>query len=165
MKFSEKIITQAVICMMIFALIKTIGLIDAEPINKFKSGVSSYLQKNYTLDDIKDVGAKVVNEAKKINTAVTAAVVKANQLTEGEPLGKADKNGLQVVYASEKGIVTQVGIDKEIGSFIKIKNDGSVHTYGNLSEISVITGDIIKKGDVIGEFDSSGEEDFYYHKT
>ena len=37
MKFSEKIITQAVICMMIFALIKTIGLIDAEPINKIKS--------------------------------------------------------------------------------------------------------------------------------
>ena len=48
MKLRDKIVTQAVICMMIFAVIKTVGLIDAEPINKVKSAVSSYYQKNYT---------------------------------------------------------------------------------------------------------------------
>ena len=165
MKLRDKIVTQAVICMMIFAVIKTVGLIDAEPINKVKSAVSSYYQKNYTLEDIKDVGSKAVKEAKDINTAVTAAVVKANQLTEENPLGKADKNGLQVVYAAEKGTVTQAGIDKEIGSFIKIKSSDSIYTYGNLSELSAVTGDKVKKGDVIGEFNSKEGAEFYYQRT
>ena len=92
-------------------------------------------------------------------------MVKANQLTEENPLGKADKNGLQVVYAAEKGTVTEAGIDKEIGSFIKIKSSDSIYTYGNLSELSAVTGDKVKKGDVIGEFNSKEGAEFYYQRT
>ena len=166
MKLRDKIVTQAVICMMIFAVIKTVGLIDAEPINKVKSAVSSYYQKNYTLEDIKDVGSKAVKEAKDIDTELLdELLVKANQLTEENPLGKADKNGLQVVYAAEKGTVTEAGIDKEIGSFIKIKSSDSIYTYGNLSELSAVTGDKVKKGDVIGEFNSKEGAEFYYQRT
>ena len=92
-------------------------------------------------------------------------MVKANQFTEGEPLGKADKKGLQVVYAAEKGIVPEAGIDSKIGSFIKIKSSDTIYIYGNLEKISAVTGDKVKKGDVIGEFNSNGEEEFYYQKT
>ena len=161
----NKLITQTVICMMLFAVIKTIGVIDTESITKVKTAVENQFQKNYTLEDIKDAGSKAVNEVKEINPAVTAAVVKANQFTEGEPLGKADKKGLQVVYAAEKGIVTEAGIDSKIGSFIKIKSSDTIYIYGNLEKISAVTGDKVKKGDVIGEFNSNGEEEFYYQKT
>ena len=35
-------------------------------------------------------------------------------------------------------------------------------TYGNLSSISAVMGDRVKKGDIIGTFDSGDGEDFYY---
>lgn len=167
MKFKDRLITQTVICMMIFAVIKTVGMIDVKPINKIKNTVSIYYNENYTAEDIRNVGSKAVKEAKDIKEAVTVAVNKANLLTEVQPLGKSDKKGLQAVFASEGGTVTSAGIDKKNGCYITIKSTDSsnIYTYGNLSEISVITGDKVKKGDIIGSFDSKGKEEFYYQKN
>ena len=70
-----------------------------------------------------------------------------------------------MVYALNSGNVTAAGLDKEIGKFIKIKTDKALETYGNFCEINVLTGDKVRKGDIIGTFDSSGKNEFIYQKS
>ena len=70
-----------------------------------------------------------------------------------------------MVYAVNNGNVTAAGIDKEIGKFIKIKTDKGIETYGNFCEITVLTGDKVRKGEIIGTFDSSGKYEFIYQKS
>ena len=80
-------------------------------------------------------------------------------------LGKADRNGIQMVYAINSGNVTAAGIDEEKGTFIKIENNDAEEIYGNLNEISVLTGEKVWKGDIIGTFDSNSNKEFIYQKN
>ena len=45
---------------------------------------------------------------------------------------------------------------------VKIKHEDKFSVYGNLYTLTVVAGDKVKKGDIIGTFDSKGEEEFYY---
>ena len=166
MRFKEKIIMQILICLIIFAGVRTIGMLDVKPIKEAKAYIGEHFQQNYTAKDIKNAGSKLLKEAETLHITVTSAVVKANQV-EGEEktLGKADKNGVQMVYALNSGNVTAAGLDKEIGKFIKIKTDKALETYGNFCEINVLTGDKVRKGDIIGTFDSRGKDEFIYQKS
>ncbi len=166
MRFKEKFLIQVVICLVIFAGIRCAGMLDVKPVKEVKAFIGEHFQQNYTTKDIKNVGSQVLREAETLHTTVTSAVVKANQLGEDDKtLGKADQNGIQMVYAVNNGNVMAAGIDKEIGKFIKIKTDKGIETYGNFCEITVLTGDRVRKGDIIGTFDSSGKDEFIYQKS
>ena len=139
-----------------------------------KAFVGEHFQKNYTAEDIKTAGSRLVNEAGELRTDITSVVLKANKAGEvKEPLGKADKDGLQMVYAVNGGTVTAAGIDKVLGKFLKIETDNGMETYGNFCEITAITGDKIRKGDIIGTFEGSvkgsesgsGKSEFIYQKS
>ena len=166
MRFKEKFLIQVVICLVIFAGIRCAGMLDVKPVKEVKAFIGEHFQQNYTTKDIKNASSQVLREAETLHTTVTSAVVKANQLGEDDKtLGKADQNGIQMVYAVNNGNVTAAGIDKEIGKFIKIKTDKGIETYGNFCEITVLTGDRVRKGDIIGTFDSSGKHEFIYQKS
>lgn len=166
MRFKEKFLIQVVICLVIFAGIRCAGMLDVKPVKEVKAFIGEHFQQNYTTKDIKNAGSQVLREAETLHTTVTSAVVKANQLGEDDKtLGKADQNGIQMVYAVNNGNVMAAGIDKEIGKFIKIKTDKGIETYGNFCEITVLTGDRVRKGDIIGTFDSSGKHEFIYQKS
>lgn len=166
MRFKEKFLIQVVICLVIFAGIRCAGMLDVKPVKEVKAFIGEHFQQNYTTKDIKNAGSQVLREAETLHTTVTSAVVKANQLGEDDKtLGKADQNGIQMVYAVNNGNVMAAGIDKEIGKFIKIKTDKGIETYGNFCEITVLTGDRVRKGDIIGTFDSSGKNEFIYQKS
>lgn len=166
MRFKEKFLIQVVICLVIFAGIRCAGMLDVKPVKEVKAFIGEHFQQNYTTKDIKNAGSQVLREAETLHTTITSAVVKANQLGEDDKtLGKADQNGIQMVYAVNNGNVMAAGIDKEIGKFIKIKTDKGIETYGNFCEITVLTGDRVRKGDIIGTFDSSGKDEFIYQKS
>lgn len=166
MRFKEKFLIQVVICLVIFAGIRCAGMLDVKPVKEVKAFIGEHFQQNYTTKDIKNASSQVLREAETLHTTVTSAVVKANQLGEDDKtLGKADQNGIQMVYAVNNGNVMAAGIDKEIGKFIKIKTDKGIETYGNFCEITVLTGDRVRKGDIIGTFDSSGKHEFIYQKS
>ena len=166
MRFKEKFFIQVVICLVIFAGIRCAGMLDVKPVKEVKAFIGEHFQQNYTTKDIKNASSQVLREAETLHTTVTSAVVKANQLGEDDKtLGKADQNGIQMVYAVNNGNVMAAGIDKEIGKFIKIKTDKGIETYGNFCEITVLTGDRVRKGDIIGTFDSSGKHEFIYQKS
>ena len=166
MRFKEKFLIQVVICLVIFAGIRCAGMLDVKPVKEAKAFIGEHFQQNYTTKDIKNAGSQLLREAETLHTTVTSAVVKANQLGEDDKtLGKADQNGIQMVYAVNNGNVMAAGIDKEIGKFIKIKTDKGIETYGNFCEITVLTGDRVRKGDIIGTFDSSGKHEFIYQKS
>ena len=165
MKFREKLVVQTVICMMIFAGIRGIGAVDIKGIREAKAFIGEHFQRNYTSDDIKTAGSQLLKEASNLHTTVTSAVLKANEPGKDNVLGKADRNGIQMVYAINSGNVTAAGIDEEKGTFIKIENNDTEEIYGNLNEISVLTGEKVWKGDIIGTFDSNSNKEFIYQKN
>ena len=174
MNYKEKLIVQVVICMMIFAGVRAVSAMDIKGMRQVKAFVGEHFQKNYTAEDIKTAGSRLVNEAGELRTDITSVVLKANKAGEvKEPLGKADKDGLQMVYSVNGGTVTAAGIDKVLGKFLKIETDNGMETYGNFCEITAITGDKIRKGDIIGTFEGSvkgsesgsGKSEFIYQKS
>ena len=87
--------------------------------------IGEHFQRNYTPDDIKTAGSQLLKEASNLHTTVTSAVLKANEPVKDMALGKADRNGIQMVYAINSGNVTAAGIDEEKGTFIKIEKNST----------------------------------------
>lgn len=62
------------------------------------------------------------------------------------------------VFASMNGVVTKVYRDLKLGNTVEIKNGSYVTCYSNLDdEISVKTGQEVKKGDIIGKVGKSAK--------
>ena len=166
MNYREKLVAQIVICMVIFAGIRTIGMLDIKGVREVKAFVGEHFQKNYTAEDIKTAGSRLIEEAGDIHSDITSVVLKANKVGEfGEPMGKADEDGIQVIYAAAAGEVTSVGINKDMGMYVKVNHNDKVTTYGNLCQLTVVTGDKVKKGQIIGSFDNKTEAEFLYSQT
>lgn len=163
MRYNDKILIQAVICLAIFALVRGAAMIEGDSISKIKDAVKEQSEKNYSIEDIKEAGSdfagKVVNAPKSITAAVTAA----NEVGEfGKPIDEDSKEDVLAVHATAGGEVIYAGIDKDLGVCIKIKHEEKTSTYGNLYTLTTVTGERVKKGDIIGTFDNDGEKEFYY---
>lgn len=165
MNFREKLIVQTVICIMIFAGVRSIGTIDIKGLRAAKAFIGEHFQRNYTTEDIKTAGSQLIDDVESLHASVTSAVLMANESGKEEILGKKDVNGIQMVYAINSGNVTAAGIDPKLGTFVKIKGEKTQEeVYGNLCEISALTGDKVRKGDIIGTFDSNYKKEFIYQK-
>ena len=96
-------------------------------------------------------------------SALVSVITQANEAGEfGAPVNEDDKDDIKTVHAAGSGEVTYAGIDRELGMCVKIKHKDKFSVYGNLYTLTVVAGDKVKKGDLIGTFDSKGEEEFYY---
>ena len=60
------------------------------------------------------------------------------------------------------GVVTYAGIDRDLGVCIRISHEDQVSVYGNLHTLTAVTGERVNKGDIIGTYDNTGEDEFYY---
>lgn len=165
MNYREKLVMQTVICLMIFAGVRSASMIDIEVFNKAEKIVEEQFLKNYTADEISITMSEILDKATNIHKTVTAAVLKANEENiSSQSLGKKDENGLQIAYAVSGGKVINAGISEAEGLYIAVKSDNYIFTYGNLNEISAVPGERIMKGDIIGTFDSKGKKEFLYTK-
>ncbi len=163
MNFREKIVTQAVICLMVFSAVRTAGMIDFRPIKDILDRADKLLSENYTAEDISEAVSGLLKQAGEARETLTSAVISANEAgsIEGE-LGEADEQGVQIVYAPAGGKVIGAGIDETIGMYVKIKHDEIISVCGNMATIAVLTGERVRKGDIIGTFDGSTGNEFYF---
>lgn len=163
MNFREKFVAQTIICLMIFSLVKSAGMIDARFIKDIRTWAETLLEVHYTAEDIKQAASELITEAGNAHEAVTAAVIAANNNGQySKILGEADPDGIQIVYAPSGGRIISAGIDDELGMYVKISHDEKISVCGNMSRISVLTGERVGKGDIIGTFDNTSGKDFYY---
>lgn len=65
------------------------------------------------------------------------------------------------VTAMKSGTVTDVGTDYGLGDYVVIDHgDGVVATYASLSDVQVVKGDVVQKGDHIGDASESASYEF-----
>ncbi len=163
MNYRDKFLVQMMVCLAIFALIRGAAMIDNEGFSKVKSKAEEYLGKNYSAEEIKEAGAEFVDKIINAPAALTGVVLEANEINEfGAPIDEKDTDEVRAVHAVAGGKIIYSGIDKKLGLCIRIKHEDKVSTYGNLSDISAVTGERVKKGEIIGTFDGSSEKEFYY---
>lgn len=164
MDYKNKLLVQAVACLAIFALIRGSMMISAGGVVKARNSVIDKASKHYSIDDIKDSGSKLMIELADAPEAITAAITQADVAKGfGAPIDKESDEIITPVHSVAGGRVIYAGIDKELGLCIKIKHNEKTSVYGNLCTITAVTGDRIKKGEIIGTFDKSGDEEFYYN--
>ena len=163
MDFKEKIFTQAVICCMIFTVVKAGAFLHSDEMNRVKSAIKEQFEKNYTAEEVMETGSALLEKVKKAPAVIASSGVDANRLGEfGEPIDEDASMKVRCVYATNAGKVLSSGISKELGSFVKIQHDKRISTYGNLAEVKVVQGEKVKKGDIIGTYRSDSGKKFYY---
>lgn len=159
----DKLLIQVVACLAIFALVRVSAMIGGETMTKIKTSVKEQAEKNYTVEDIKEAGDRLASQIVSAPAALVSVITQANEAGEfGEPINKNDKDSVKTVHSVGGGVVTYAGIDKELGMCVKIEHEDKVSTYGNLYTLTVVAGDKVQKGGIIGTFDSKGEVEFYY---
>ena len=162
-RYQDKLLIQAVICLAIFALVRVSAMIGGDTVTKIKDSIREQAQKNYTREEIKEVGDQLTSKIVNAPSALVSVITQANEAGEfGAPVNEDDKDDIKTVHAAGSGEVTYAGIDRELGMCVKIKHEDKFSVYGNLYTLTVVAGDKVKKGDIIGTFDSKGEEEFYY---
>jgi hypothetical protein len=163
MNYRDKFLVQIMVCLAIFVGLRGVAMIDDEGFSEIKSTLNRYISKNYSLEEIKENGAELLDKITSAPAVLAGAVLQANEINEfGAPIDEKDTEGVQAVHAVAGGVVTYSGIDKEFGLCIKIQHEDKLSTYGHLDNISVITGERVKKGNIIGTFVKDNGEEFYY---
>ena len=81
----------------------------------------------------------------------------------GEPIDEKDDDGSYMVHSVCGGTVTEIGENNDIGRYAVIRHGTeSESVYGNLSDLSCILNERVRKGDIIGTYDDKCGKGFYY---
>lgn len=159
----NKLTAQVIICLGIFAAVQ-IGPAPGEGrIGGFLDKLGEAIQENYTLEELFELSQDAVSAAVSAPLKVSEAVLEANEKVQyGKPLDENSGDDMQPVYAVAGGKVLLAGIREDIGMYVKVEHPEKISTYGHLSNAAVITGDRVKKGDILGSYDPAGAAGFYY---
>ena len=159
----KKILVQTCICLGIFAVLQAGIHPSAENADKFWKKIEKAVRKNYTLAELLQIGQEAAETVASAPSKVNEAVLKANEKVQyGKPFDENSSEAVQPVYAVAGGKVLRAGIRNDIGMYIMIEHPVKISTYGHLCNAAVITGDRVKKGDLIGSYDAQGEKQFYF---
>ena len=163
MKRKDKILIQTVACMTILAVVQGTPIIKNDTVIEAKEKIVSQINKEYTSEDIKNLGNKLYEKILDAPRNINTAIMVANEMTySAYPIDESSTEDIKKVKASFGGEVISAGIDKQLGVCIRIKNGNKIATYGNLKEIYVITGERVIKSKTIGTFDEKSNKEFYY---
>lgn len=75
----DKILKQLVLSLIIYAVYKSMGMIDFNIMREARAAVETAIMKDYTIDEIKTAAVKCAAEIKDVNKAIAAVVIKANE--------------------------------------------------------------------------------------
>jgi len=161
----DKLINQALICFVLaFAFIIS-GEAENQHIAKGRAFIEAELNKNYTIETMKEFASKSMNSVKTLPAIINKAVSAANApMKYGEPIDELlPESGNTSIYSVGGGIVINTGTDELIGNYVIISHGNEAESiYGNMESISVNTMDRVKKGQLIGMYNVENEKDFYY---
>lgn len=163
----RRILKQAGITVLAVAALFIAENSHAPVLERGSDAVLSYMEVNYTAEDIKGAAAKGKATAASISASVNdAAGVIAGTPSLGEPIDEEYSGNSTAVYAVSGGNVTAVGENEEIGKYIRITH-GAVgeSLYGNLKSVNVAVPSKVKKGQIIGVYEKEKDKEFYYSFT
>lgn len=163
----NKVIWQICICMAILMTLQGgIGLKN-EKFADIVEHISEAIRENYTLAELLELGEQALSNALEIPATIHTAVTAVNENgLYGNPLGESGPQ--QNVYAVSGGRVLRAGKGQGLGLYVMVEHSdfsqgsGKISTYGRLSDIRVISGERVTKGTILGIYDSSNDEEFYY---
>ncbi|MGN1414490.1 MAG: M23 family metallopeptidase [Anaerovoracaceae bacterium] len=160
---NSKVMIQAILCLGIFVSVQTGALPKEGKAGELLDKISNAIRENYTLAELLRIGQDTAEAVASAPARVNEAVFAANEKVQyGKPLDESEDEPIHQVYAVAGGKVLRAGIRDDIGMYVKVEHQDKISTYGHLSNAAVITGERVKKGDMIGSYDSSGEKEFYY---
>lgn len=163
---NRKLLLQVVICLGLLATVRGSALLDDQKVDEIKKTVGHMIEKHYTLQDLKDLGKDAAETIADVPAAVSQAVIDANEKGQyGVPIDEDDgdsEKAIKPVHAVAGGRILKSGISKDLGMYVTIEHTDKVSTYGRLCDLTMISGDRVKKGDIIGSYDSGCGSDFYY---
>ncbi len=159
MKYKEKILVQTVACMTIIALLNGTPIINSEKAIETKEKIVKEINEHHTAGNIRNVGLEIFLKTLDLPDSINKVISAANEIDYTFDNFNNESN---FVRATAGGEVVYVGIDKEYGICIKVKNKSNVYTYGNLATIDVITGDRVIKSEILGTFDTQSDKELYY---
>ena len=61
-RYQDKLLIQAVICLAIFALVRVSAMTGGDTVTKIKDSIREQAQKNYTIEEIKEVGDQLTSK-------------------------------------------------------------------------------------------------------
>ena len=159
----KTIVLQICLCLALFVTVQSGITAKDSRMETLLEQFSEAIRENYTLAELLNLGEQAVSAASKLPQTISAAVQQANEDgIYGNPLG--EEGPVQNVYAVSGGRVLKCGIREGLGMYVTLEHTGTgkISTYGHLSSASVVTGERITKGHIIGSYDSRCGEDFYY---
>ena len=62
MNYRDKFLVQIMVCLAIFVGLRGIAIIDDEGFSEIKSTLNRYISKNYSLEEIKENGAELLDK-------------------------------------------------------------------------------------------------------
>ena len=163
-------IWQSVVCLAIFAAVHSgMGAVTMEKYEKIGiliEKIAAAIQENYTLAELLQLGEDAASKAVSAPAKISEAILSANEKSfYGKPLddkSEASDGTVQPVYAAAGGRVLKSGLQDGLGLYVMVEHEKKISTYGHLSSIRVVAGDRIVKGEILGSFDRTCGEEFYY---
>ena len=159
----KSLIIQAAVCLLIFAVVQS-GIQTKEgKLGDFLSRIAEAVNENYTLAELLELGESAEEAMVMAPGLIGDTLMSASELgTYGTPMDEDSDDVIKNVYASAGGKVVKSGVSSSLGLYVMIEHPGKISTYGNLSNIRVVTGERVTKGDILGTYDSTQDADFYY---
>lgn len=169
----KKLFIKALICMALLCAVTGLqtNAGKEDKLGTFLEKAAEAVRENYTLAELLKIGQETSVKLASVPERINEKVIDVNEEgLYGEPMDPAaeDESGLTPVYAAAGGRVLRCGLDQSLGLYVVIEHPdsgygkGKISTYGNLSDIRVVSGERVTKGELIGTFRPRGEKDFYY---
>ncbi len=125
--------------------------------------IKGAVMRHMTMEDVKAAGSRITGSLTEMPSKVVSAMARVNdQSRYGEPIDQKASGGIKQVHAAAGGVVAASGKDEKLGLYVKIRHEDAVTVYGNLSDIRVVEKERVQRGEIIGNYETASEKDFYY---
>lgn len=163
MKYKEKLLTQTVLCLTMFALLRGTVFVTDSRIKDVRNTIETELKKHYTVEKINDKKDDILSKIVNVPDALNTLILAANEVCYyNYPIDENSEEEIVDIRAVAGGEVIYAGIHKDLGVCIRIKHQDKISTYGNLNTINVITGERVNKSEIIGTYSKTSNQEFYY---
>ena len=116
-----------------------------------------------TAEEVEGVWNRVSQTLSGAPARIVSAVTEVNEASKyGQPIDEEGDGVIRQVHAVAGGVVSKTGKNDKYGLYVQLQHEDAVSIYGNLNTAGVVEKERIQRGEIIGSFDSSGENGFYY---
>ena len=146
---------QLIVCLVIVTTVSFGKNVNNKTINVIIDKGKDQVMKEVSISDLRGITHKAINVLKDTPSQIVSAVISANENSQyGEPIDEKSDDEIKQVHAVAGGMVLCSGVDKEMGMYIKIQHENAVSIYGNLKDINVLESERVKRGEIIGSYDT-----------